>query len=105
MADSRTTFNMGSTKDEKDIFKRITLAYERQKKEPGATDEDMFKVVKEELETLFGPSDGQSYDDSFAIFKHVANEYEKQKKVHNVNFDQIFQHCRTELVFLFFGTK
>jgi hypothetical protein len=96
---------LGNTKDEMDVFKRLTLLYERKKKE-GCPDGEIHAALIEEIEALFGKLDTGSdatkaAQDQTDVFDYLIMEYEKKKKVRNVAFEDIYKHLRTEIVTLF----
>jgi hypothetical protein len=101
MADTRTTFNMGSQQAELEIFKRITMTYERARKEPASTDESVFKTVIGELGELFGQSSDINMKDSLTVFQRVAGVYEGEKKKSKYTIQQGYSVVRAELKDLF----
>ena len=96
---------LGNTKDEMDVFKRLTLLYERKKKE-GTADAEIYAALTEEIEALFGKLDQGSdatkaASDASDVYKYLIGEYEMKKQVRGVSFEDIYAHLRGEIVTLF----
>ena len=95
---------MGNKEQEMEIFKKLTLLYEREKKE-GSDEARIFSELTTELETFVGKPDqgdpAKAKEDSAAVFKYLIAQYEQKKKQRGVNFDDIYGHLRTEILALF----
>ena len=101
MADNRTTFNLANSKDEMDIFKRLTLTYEREKSAPAATEDSIFDGCAKELQEMFQRKDEMDRPASLTVFSRVVEVYEQEKAKPGYSIQSSFTRIRAELKDLF----
>ena len=97
MADTRTTFNMGSQEQELQIFKRLTMKYAELQNRPDASERNTFKELYTELGSLFGMTVDTDSDNAFKIYEYIAYKYEALKKRPNIEYKAIYMEIRSEM--------